>query len=80
MTYMYCRGPSSAAAQIPFTQEHTGLDRSDGHRPDGVTMVPWKSGKLMVWDVTCPDSFTPSYIASATSAAGTVPALAESAK
>ena len=39
-------------------------------------MVPWKLDKLMVWDVTCPDSFIPSYIASATSTAGTVPALA----
>ena len=34
----------------------------------------------MVWDVTCPDSFAPSYLASATSAAGAVAALAEDRK
>ena len=43
-------------------------------------MVPWKNGKLLVWDVTCPDTFAPSYISSATSEAGAVAALAEERK
>ena len=68
---------SLSSAQIPSRLEPTGLDRSDGHRPDGVTIIPWKFGKLMVWDVICPDSFAPSYLASATSASGAVAALAE---
>ena len=25
-------------------------------RPDGISVVPWKSGKLLVWDATCPDT------------------------
>ena len=29
----------------------------------GVSIVPWKSGKLLVWDATCPDTFAPSYLA-----------------
>ena len=39
----------------------SGLYRSDGKRPDGVSIVPWKCGQLLVWDATCPDIFAPSY-------------------
>ena len=52
------------------------LLRSDGKRPDGVTVVPWRCGKLLVCDATCPDSFAPSYSSHATLAAGEVAALA----
>jgi len=31
-----------------------GLVGTDGKRPDRVTMIPWKNGKPIVWDVTCP--------------------------
>ena len=31
-------------------------------RPDGVNIIPPKCGKLLVWDVTCPDMFSPSYL------------------
>ena len=27
-----------------------GLIRSKGKCPDGITMVPWKRGNLLVWD------------------------------
>ena len=40
-------------------------------------MVPWSSGKLLVRDVTCIDSFAPSYIAVAASQVGTVAIQAE---
>ena len=43
-------------------------------------MVPWKNEKLLVWDATCPDTFAPSYISSASSEAGAVAALAEERK
>ena len=36
--------------------------RTDGKRPDGVTLVPWASGRQMVWDVTVVDSLAPSRI------------------
>ena len=40
--------------------------RADGKRPDGITVVPWRNGKLLIWDVTCQGTFTPSYSAHAT--------------
>ena len=43
-------------------------------------MVPWKSGKLLVWDATCPDTFAPSYSTLASSEAGLVAAQAEERK
>ncbi len=55
-----------SSAKIPSRLEPTGLVRSDGRRPDGVTLAPWKSGRLLVWDATCPDTFTPSYRTDAT--------------
>ena len=60
--------------------EPSGLYRSDGKRPDGITIVPWKNGKLLVWDATCPDTYAPSYFAFATSEAGAVAAQAEERK
>ena len=44
--------------------------RSDGKRPDGVSLLPWKEGKFLEWVVTCPDSFAPSHLVSSASGAG----------
>ena len=58
---------------MPSRLEPPGLNRVDGKRPNGVTTVPaWKCGKLLVWDATCPDTFAPSYVSQATTAAGEV--------
>ena len=38
-----------SAAKIPARLESSGLARSDGKRPDCISMVPWKEGKLLVW-------------------------------
>ena len=37
-----------------------GLYRTDGTRPDGVTMIPWEMGKQLMWDVTVVDALSPS--------------------
>ena len=69
-----------STAKIPSRLEPSGLYRSDGKRPDGASVVPWKSGKLLVWDATCPDTFAPSYNGLASSEAGLVAAQAEERK
>jgi len=37
------------SAGIPVTKEPNGLSHSDGKRPEGLTLVPWKEGKPLTW-------------------------------
>ena len=69
-----------STAKIPSRLEPAGIYRSDGKRPDGITVVPWERGQLLVWDATCSDTFAPSYTTNATREAGAVAALAEERK
>ncbi|KAI8426707.1 hypothetical protein MSG28_014413 [Choristoneura fumiferana] len=48
------------------------MARDDGKRPDGVTLVPWKLGRALVWDATCVDTFALSHIQATSSQAGAV--------
>ena len=48
-------------AGVPSIKELPGLLRTDGKRPDGVTQIPWASGKSLAWDVTVTDTLAPSY-------------------
>ena len=43
------------------TLEQLGLYRSDDKRPNGATVVPWKCGRVLVWDATCSDTLAPSH-------------------
>ena len=49
-------------AGVPAVKEPVGLLRADGKRPDGCTLLPWRSGKCLAWDVTAPDSLARSYL------------------
>ena len=70
-----------ASAKFPSCLEPAGLYRADDKRPDSITVVPWKCGKLLIWDATCcPDTFVSSYLSSATTEAGAVATLAEARK
>ena len=40
------------SAGIPVTKEPVGLTRLAGKRPDGLTLIPWRRGKPLTWDVT----------------------------
>ena len=63
--------------RYPSHFEPTGLLRSDSKRPDGMSIVHWWSGKLLVWDATCSDTFSALNIGVAVTKAG---AVAEKAK
>ena len=48
-------------ARIPSTMEPIGLSRSNGKRPDGLTLVPRSAGKSIIWDVTVVDTLAASF-------------------
>lgn len=50
------------SAEIPARLEPVGLCRDYGKRPDGITLVPWSNGQVLIWDATCNDMLAPSYI------------------
>lgn len=49
-------------AAVPAVKEPQGLVRVDGKRPDGLTLVPWQSGRCATWDVTVIDTLAASYV------------------
>lgn len=65
------------AAETQCRLEPRGLARDDGKRPDGVTTIPWKEGRCLMWDVTCPDTLAPSYLDKAVTGPGVVATEAE---
>jgi len=56
---------------IPVTKEPNGLSRSDGKRPDGLTLVPWKEGKPLTWDSTVVCTVADSYVSGSAREVGT---------
>lgn len=65
------------SANVPAVLEPIGIVRSDGKRPDGLTLVPWGHGKSLVWDATCVDTLAPSHLQATSSCAGAAAATAE---
>ena len=55
--------------KIPAAKEPPGLLRSD-KPPDGVTLIPWKQGKCLAWDVTMPDTYAQSHLPTTTTNVG----------
>ena len=53
--------PALSKADIPAVKEPSGLLRTDGKRPDGVTQLPW-TRKCVTWDVTVIDTLALSYV------------------
>ena len=72
--------PCKRAANISSMLEPVGLCQANGKPADGVTVIPWKRGQSLTWDVTCWDTLTPSYIPGATSEVGKIANQAESRK
>jgi len=53
---------------------------TDGKRPDGLTLIPWQSGKSLCWDVTVTCPLAESYIEGAAQQAGSTAEMAASRK
>lgn len=69
-----------SVGNTPSQLEPSGFYRSDGKRPDGITIVLWERGCTFLWDATCIDTFASLYINVATKDAGLVVKIAETRK
>ncbi|XP_062530416.1 uncharacterized protein LOC134200792 [Bombyx mori] len=65
---------------VPAVLEPIGILRSDGKRPDGVTLIPWSVGRCLVWDATCVDTVAPCHLDGTSSRPGSAAASAEITK
>ncbi|ESO10693.1 hypothetical protein HELRODRAFT_167185 [Helobdella robusta] len=45
-----------------FLHEPSGIAAHDGKRPDGCTLIPWRAGRCLAWDVTVPGAFAERYV------------------
>jgi len=67
-------------ADTPAVKEPQGLNRTDGKRPDGLTLVPWHCGRSATWDVTVVHTLAASYIQQSATDAGSAAAAASERK
>ena len=66
-----CISRAFGAAGIPVRKEPAGLVQKDGKRPDGCTLIPWRGGRPVAWDVTvCTAVAAASYVTAASQSAG----------
>ena len=75
---LLCRAFASSGTQA--TREPHGLCTRIGKRPDGVTQLPWRRGRCLAWDATCPDTFALSHVTACSNEAGSAAATAEMKK
>ncbi|KAJ4426083.1 hypothetical protein ANN_26892 [Periplaneta americana] len=71
---------SLTSCDIPTLLEPSGISRSDGKRPDGLTLIPWSKGKSLIWDFTCVDTLALSHLKSSVNYAGSAAESAYHAK
>lgn len=65
------------ADRIPFHLEPVSLSRYDGKRPDVTTLIPWKQGRCLVWNFSCPNTIARSHSVQSAKLAGSVIATAK---
>jgi len=72
---------SLASAGVPVSKEPSAFSRSDRKRPDGLTLIPWRAGRSLIWDVTVSSCTTAdSYLEASSREAGAAAELAASNK
>jgi len=49
----------NAAGGCATREPHSLCGRND-KRPDGPTQIPWKRGRCLAWDATCPNTYAQS--------------------
>ena len=64
----------------PTVLEPLGLNRDNGMRPDGITLLPFSRGKTLAWDATCVNTFTRSLVNHSATEVGYGATKAEAAK
>ncbi|ESO00633.1 hypothetical protein HELRODRAFT_175610 [Helobdella robusta] len=52
----------TALSSICNVQETSGISAHDGRRPDGCTLIPWRAGRCLAWDVTVPGTLAERYV------------------
>ena len=67
-------------ADTPAVKEQQGLNRTDGKRPDALTLVPWHSGCSTTWDVTVVHTLAALYTQQSAMDAGSAAAAASERK
>ena len=78
MNYIICR--ALKAAGLPSIQELVGLNREEGKRSDGISILPFSQGRALCWDVTCMNTFAKSSINDSAIEAGLAAAKTENTK
>jgi Reverse transcriptase (RNA-dependent DNA polymerase) len=71
---------SLVKAGFPAVKEPPGMLRSDGRRPDGTTLIPWRAGRSLVWDATVVDTLAQSYLHATATTAGAAAEIADNRK
>ena len=54
---------------LPAESQEISL-RDTELRPDGLTLIPWKEGKCLTWDVTVADTLAATYVSATSVKAG----------
>ena len=65
---------------LPAVLKPVGVCRNDGKRPDGMSLIPWRQGLLLLWDFTCSDTLSPSNVSTSSRGSSRLANSAESAK
>ena len=65
-----CSSRAFGAAGIPVRKEPAGLVQKDGKRPHGCTLIPWRGGRRLAWDVTVCTTVAASYVTAASQSTG----------
>ena len=69
-----------SSAKISAHLEPVGICRADGKRLNDATVIPGRSGRILVWGATCLDTFAPSHLQLANWEAGAVADQADQKK